>query len=56
MDVFSIPLARKLTEKVLSYSSFKFFLSYCARRFIREHFPELTKKYFAIKKKLLQTN
>ncbi|DAA87743.1 TPA: hypothetical protein CPT90_00715 [Candidatus Gastranaerophilales bacterium HUM_3] len=56
MDVFSVPLARKLTEKVLSYSSFKFFLSYCARRFIREHFPELTKKYFAIKKKLLQTN
>lgn len=53
MNIFSVPLARKLTEKVLDYNNCKFFLSYSGRRFIKEHFPEFTKRYLELKKTIL---
>ena len=52
MKYFTIPLARKLTQKVLEYPHIKFFLSYNVRRFIKEHFPEFTKNYFELKKRI----
>lgn len=50
---FTIPLASKLAKKALAYSEPKFFLSYNVRRFIREHFPKSTEKYFELKKRIL---
>lgn len=56
LNIISIPYLRKIAEKVVNNNQLKFFCSYNIRRFIKEHLPELTEKYLAIKKKLFQTN
>ncbi len=53
-DIFNASNAYKLYLKVIKYTQIKFFLAYNTRRFIKEHFPGFTKKYFEIKKKLLK--
>ena len=53
-NIFNAQLAVKLCRKVLRYNQVKFFFSYNARQFIKEHFPEFTKRYFEIKKRLIK--
>lgn len=53
-DYFDAKQAYKLYQRVLSSDSFNFFMSYNTRRFIKEHFPEFTKQYFKIKKRLIK--
>ena len=53
-SIFNASNAYKLYLKVIKYTQIKFFFSYNARRFIKEHFPEFTRKYFEIKKKLFK--
>lgn len=53
-DIFDAKLAVNIYKKVLRYNHTQFFLSYNTRRFIKEHFPFFTKKYFELKKRLIK--
>lgn len=53
-DIFNARLAVNIYKKVLKYNHTQFFLSYNTRRFIKEHFPFFTKKYFELKKRLIK--
>ena len=53
-NIFNAQLAVRLCRKVLKYNQVKFFFSYNTRQFVKEHFPEFTKRYFEIKKRLIK--
>ncbi len=55
-EIFDAQLAYKYCKKVLEYNHLKFFFSYNLRRYIKEHFPELTKYYFEIKRRILNAD
>ena len=52
-DIFNAQFAVKLCKRVLDNNHFKFFMSYNTRRYIKEHFPEFTKTYFRLKRRIL---
>lgn len=52
--VYETKFANRLYLQILNSSKISFFFSYNTRRFIKEHFPTLTKIYFKLKKNLLK--